>query len=364
MFNSEQLRLARQYLGLTLQEIAEALERSRQFISQLETGRVQPTAEIIDGLVRILDVDAQFFMRPRIGSIVEDQVHFRKRVSARVADRQTMLARGEFFGKVVDFIEGKLRFPAVNIPEISGATCDAESIERAAERCRDCWDLGRGPIANMTRVVENAGAVVTSFDDLSAKLDALSITRRRPVIIRNDAKQSPFRLCFDLAHELGHFVMHEGQVTGDRVTESQANRFASAFLLPRTTFAKSFPQRGSRIDWKGVSDLKMKWRVSKAALLYRARDLQLISDDTYRGAVIRLKNAGESIEESEDRLIQKEQPELLASALRGMETYHRITFEGLAKALNVHVRFLARTVKPLDEPNPIPPKVPYLRLVS
>ena len=93
---------------------------------------------------------------------------------------------------------------------------------------------------------------------------------------------------FDIAHELGHLVLHEGHVTGDRKTESEANRFASAFLLPRSTFVKVFPKRGTRIDWAGIRALKLEFQVSKAAILYRAKSLELLDDDQYRGAVITL----------------------------------------------------------------------------
>ena len=133
---------------------------------------------------------------------------------------------------------------------------------------------------------DSAGAVVAFFKDASTEVDALSITSRRPVIVRNDAKASPFRMRFDIAHELGHLVLHEGHVTGDRKTESEANRFASAFLLPRSTFVKVFPKRGTRIDWAGIRALKLEFQVSKAAILYRAKSLELLDDDQYRGCLL------------------------------------------------------------------------------
>ncbi|WP_445083824.1 ImmA/IrrE family metallo-endopeptidase [Candidatus Vondammii sp. HM_W22] len=68
------------------------------------------------------------------------------------------------------------------------------------------------------------------------------------LIIRSTAKTAPTRLRFDTAHERGHLVMHIRIVTGDTGTEAQANRFASAFLLPRRDFVREFP-RSRRIDW-------------------------------------------------------------------------------------------------------------------
>ena len=58
-------------------------------------------------------------------------------------------------------------------------------------------------------------------------------------------------------------------LTGDRLTETQANRFASALLLPRSSFGADCRHavRGSRLNWKGISELKKKWGTSKAAII-------------------------------------------------------------------------------------------------
>src|SRR6185437_16627481 len=90
-----------------------------------------------------------------------------------------------------------------------------------------------------------------------------------------------------------------------------------AFLLPRSSFAKEFPRlRGSHLNWQGLSDMKLRWKVSKSALLYRAKQLSLISDDQYRTGVIRLNRGGEARVEREDGLISKEKAELFSQAVR------------------------------------------------
>ena len=69
------------------------------------------------------------------------------------------------------------------------------------------------------------------------KVDAFSLSNKRPLIVRNTAKVNPCRQRFDLAHEMGHLVMHQGIETGCRLTEDQANQFACALLMPRASFA-------------------------------------------------------------------------------------------------------------------------------
>jgi Zn-dependent peptidase ImmA (M78 family) len=178
--------------------------------------------------------------------------------------------------------------------------------------------LGTGPISNMMRVVENAGAVVSFFDGVSGRVDALSIDSARPMIIRSEAKPAACRLRFDLAHETGHLVMHRGVQTGDKVTEDQANRFASAFLLPRSSFLHEFP-RGRYLDWPAIFRLKLRWRVSAAAILRRAYDLRVLSADQYRTGYIHLSKTGQKRIERYDDEIATEVPELLPAAVRALE---------------------------------------------
>lgn len=334
-FNGTNLRLARQCQSYSLNEVGDAVGKSRQYIHRLEAGRDTPTAELVESLARFLKV-APSFLHEGVGvMIAEEAYHFRKLATTRVTTKQAALAKGELFRKLVDFIDTKLRLPACDFPSFEGG--EADDIERAAERCRAYWGLGLGPIDNMVRVAENAGAVVTTFHDVSHEVDALSISARRPIIVTNNAKGSACRVRFDIAHEIGHFVMHEAMQTGDRATEAEANRFAGAFLLPRATFAKAFPPlRGSSLNWAGISQLKMEWKVSKAAILYRARQLGLISEKQYKsGIIFGLNRKGEAIVEKEDRLIPHEQPELIRNALRILE--EKIGMNTQAVANQVHM---------------------------
>ena len=232
-------------------------------------------------------------------------------------------------------------FPESNIPEYSNATDSYSNleIEEAAEACREHWGLGLDtPIQNITNVLEGSGIVITTFSGVSEKVDALSINRRHPIIIRNSAKESPCRLRFDLAHECGHFVLHNGVETGDSVRESEADRFASAFIFPRTSFVREFPRHfiaNREISWKPLYDLKMRWGMSLRALIYRAHFLKIISSQQYRAANIRLNKSGQSKVERYDERIEKETPELLKSSIEILGGELGISFHKIAENLNI-----------------------------
>lgn len=359
-FNGGQLRLARVFHGLALEEVAERVTCTRQYLHKLETGQGTPTADMTSKLSDTLRVYPEFFGQPRL-EVSEDQFHFRKLFTTRAMVKQVALARAELFGRLVTYLDRVLALPQVNVPTFEATSI--EDIERAAERCRAVWELGLGPIEHTTRLAENAGALVTSFQGVSTEIDALSVALKRPIIVRNEAKLSTCRQRFDVSHELGHFVLHGGRVTGDRETESEANRFASALLVPRAMMAKLFPRpRGSRLDWVGLREFKMTWKVSKAALLYRARQLELISDDQYKTGVIMLRRGGEANGEREDPLIAPEQPELLRRSFEVLATRKGVYAEDVAEALHLHVGLLTDVVG-FDLPIRVRREPPKLRVV-
>jgi Zn-dependent peptidase ImmA (M78 family)/transcriptional regulator with XRE-family HTH domain len=343
-FNGAELRLARIFNGLALEEVAERVEKTRQYVHRLETGLATPTEQLLASLASVLQVEPTFFTSGPTLMIAEDQFHFRKLFTTKAMVKQLAMARGELIGRLVTYLDRELRLPEIRIPEVADVHT-LDDIERAAELCRREWELGLGPIANMNRLAEHVGAVVTSFQSVSKEIDALSVAVGRPIIVRNEAKESVCRQRFDIGHELGHFVLHAGQATGDRITESQANRFASALLIPRTMMAKLFPRpRGSRLDWVGLREFKLTWKVSKAAILYRARQLELIGDDQYKTGVITLRRTGEATGEREDSLIPQEAPELLARSLAVLAEKRGVYAEEVASALRVLPAFLREVV--------------------
>lgn len=338
-FAGANLRLARTFSGLTLEELAEQVGKSKQFIHKLETNIDKPTEHLAVQLANCLDVYPEFLYELRSDAIAEDQFHFRKLRTTKIAVKQKALAKGEIFKRLVDFCDSRLDLPKYGF--IERAVNSLEDIEVAAEELRQHFGLGSGPIQNMTRVAENAGTFVTTFKDISGEIDALSIAAARPIIVRNENDRYSCRLRFDIAHEIGHFVMHGGILTGDRVTESEANRFAGAFLLPRSVFVKEFPISSSgRISWKSLSEVKLRWRASKSAMLMRARQLELINDYQLRGGIIALKNNSEAKKEIEDDSIEVERPVLLDKSIRLITRHYGLSLDDIGRELNLKARYV------------------------
>ena len=287
-----------------------------------------------------LEVLPEFFYHVDPNPIVDEQCHFRRQLTTKVALRQVARARGEMLKRLVTVLDEHVELPHYQMDE--GDPGSSETIERAAEAFRMRFGLGFGPLSNVTRIAENVGAVVLKVHGLASEIDAVSFATKRPLIALNGDGRSACRERFGVAHELGHFALHIGILTGDRLTEMQANRFASALLMPRSTFADEckLAVRGTRLSWPGLAELKLRWGVSKAAIIFRGRQLMVLSDDQARAGYIGLNRHGEALKESEDHLVPNEVPEVIVESMHVMKEHFGIPEPAIAREMRVHPNLL------------------------
>lgn len=337
-FYGPKLRLGRLIAGLTLAELGESVSASRQYIHQLESGSV-PTEEMVDALADALNVYPSFFYAPIYNEVIEEQSHFRKLKGSPVSAKKLFLAYATIIDTLIDFLSEKLDFPPVDFPNYD--VSDLDSIEEVALDIREHWSLSVDrPISSMTRVLENAGAIISTPYVGDNNVDAFSVDRSRPFVIRSTYKTSNSRLRFDLAHECGHLLMHSGIHTGDNITESQANRFASAFLFPKTPFLKEFP-KSRKLDWITIFQMKQKWGISVAAIIYRANELEILDPMLYRRANIFIaKNGYKKNEPHEPNNF--ETPELLNTAFSTLYESYGLSVSDIASSLGIRKIVLCR----------------------
>lgn len=340
VFNGDNLRNARLMSGISLHELGERVGNTRQYIHQLETtDKKVPTKDLIDALAYELSVEPNFFCYPLGNQVKEEECHFRKLKTTLVSSRRESAARATLLNKLIDTLEEYLELPKVNFPQLE--TTSLVDAEAASIKCREHWKLGDGPIKNMIRVAENAGAIVSTFGNISEKIDALSLNRGRPLIILNINKNSP-RIRMDIGHEMLHIIGHDGVETGDRDTEAQADYFASHFLLPRAALFREYTSKSkSRLDWSSISAIKIKWGISARAIVYRLNQYGLITPSQYRTANIHFSKTGQTKEEYYDDKVPLDLPELLPSSLLLLLQSYGTNFGGLLNELGIKAEFLA-----------------------
>src|SRR5471032_827906 len=137
IFNGSNLRTARLFYGLSQQDLGDRIGCSKQFLSRIESGVDVPTSALVSKLGDTLAVLPEFFIEPDPMPIADEQCHFRKQLTTKVAFHQAARARGEFLKRMVNVMDKHLDLPRYDFEE--GDATTAEAIEQAAERAREHW---------------------------------------------------------------------------------------------------------------------------------------------------------------------------------------------------------------------------------
>jgi Zn-dependent peptidase ImmA (M78 family)/transcriptional regulator with XRE-family HTH domain len=149
----------------------------------------------------------------------------------------------------------------------------AGNAARAAQALRSVWNVPAGPIANLTALVESAGAVVIRCDFGMSAAGATSIRHAgTPPLILIDRNIPGDQCRMMLAHQLAHLVMHQ---TSAAQVERDADEFALELLLPAHEMRSALPF-GAQVALADLVSLKAEWNVPIAVLLERAHTLELI----------------------------------------------------------------------------------------
>lgn len=286
-FRPAQLTKARELRGLTKSALAEKIGKTPSAITQFESGSARPDAETVSRLALALAVPTRFFARDPMGSALSiDSCHFRSLRSVSQYMRRQALRIGELCHEVSKLVESEgIQLPPDNISHLKCQIRSGDDIERLATDVRRAWGLGLGPIQKVIPLLESNGLRILPLADACADVDAFSTWVDGEPFAMLALQKPSSRIHFDAAHELGHLLMHEDVVPGSPELESQADEFASAFLLPQATYIQECPSRWSLAVFGA---LKQRWRVSIQALVVRAYRVGRLSLSSYRRAFVSL----------------------------------------------------------------------------
>ena len=324
VFGGSRLIAMRELLGWTQAEVAEATEISASALSQAERGDTTLSAANIARIASVLEIPPSAFVeRPAPHVDLIPQFRHLRRTPMRQQRKsvQFVFATAQVAKVLQEFVQFPEPFeldepvdPDLPIKEAR------KQVERAAARTRKVLDVPPDdPIGDdVIGLLEAGGITVVRDPDTDEDIDAYSaIVDALPIIVLYGGSDSVWdRDNFNLAHELGHLVMHRGveHAPGTRTVEAQAHRFAGAFLGPKRALR---PQLPSDLDWGCYLQLKRTWGMSMAALVRRAKDLNVIDDATYTRAMKQRSSYGWRFKEpgSGDRAVPAPQYLSLAASL-------------------------------------------------
>jgi len=334
MFTPSRLTLARKKRGLTKKELAEfvGLKSAQSIINfESENHSDKPSEETLIRIAQALEFPVSFFKGEKIELISADSASFRALSKMSAAERDSALAAGQIAFWVNDWIENQFNLPPNQLPDLRGA-----SPQEAALLLRQVWALGERPVSNLIHLLESKGVRVYSIVEDNYNVDAFSVWNNgTPFVLLNTLKSAE-RSRFDAAHELGHLVLHKHGVPRDRTAEKEADSFASAFLMPEGSVRASAVRNPS---WTTLIQMKHEWLVSLAAMIYRLKELDLLTEWQNRTFVIDLRKRG--WHKDEPYSIPKETSQIFSKIFQTLEE-EKISKVNVAQELNISKKDLCR----------------------
>ncbi|MCF8034044.1 MAG: XRE family transcriptional regulator [Desulfarculaceae bacterium] len=334
------LREAREARGYSTTQLAKALDVTRQTISQYENGDISPSAESFTRIISLLEMPIDFFTTERKRAPAElRKIFFRSLKRALGTDRNKLKIRLDWLSDILSLVDEFVELPSINLPKafnyrLSDLT-NTDLIEFHANELRRTWGLGMGPIDNIINLLESNGIIVSREQTDSDDLDALSEWNNgRPLIYLASDKNAAVRSRFDAAHELAHLFLHNKiDVTSDTIDEmeKQAHRFSGAFLLPRDSFSSEVVSTSLSF----FTELKKRWKVSIQAMVYRCKDLDIISDNQYRYLWRQINKTKNKRRETYDDIMQPETPYVLPEAIKMIVNNQLLTRNEIAFRLKL-----------------------------
>ena len=244
-----------------------------------------------DDLAHALGVDPRFFTRPELHAISMEQGFFRALRRATAAQLGSARAAASIGTELYDWIAERFLLPEVVLPDL-----DQQEPEIAAATLRATWGRGEEPLPNLVQLGEAHGVRVLSLPSDADTIDAFSLWRGGVPHVFLSTRKTAERSRFDLAHELGHLVMHsrtppDGHADGPggRQIEREADAFASAFLMPRPDL---LARSGREPAVPQILRIRGYYKVSAMAATRRLYDVGRLTDWSYRQNCVQLTQRG------------------------------------------------------------------------
>lgn len=297
MSSLNRIKAAQHLRGFTLSETAEALDIPLATYKKYLKGERTLPANFWKNLAKIFNVPNSFFYEKSLTDFEISEVNFRARARIKASHSNSVVQYVNMAELISKYFSRRIsNLPKFNIiDDYNIDPCSEDAAEIAALRVRSEWGQGVQPIKNIISLMELKGIKVFSLPLNVREVDALSISLDGQPFVLLDTFKSAERTRFDAAHELAHIFLHiydqknPKEEIDYKKRESEADRFASCFLMPTESFLKLAPKSLS-ID--NMIKYKKFWRVSLQAINYKSHKLSLISDWIYRSNCMKINSMG------------------------------------------------------------------------
>lgn len=283
---SERLRTARNKAGVSLRELESKIDRrvSAQAIGKYERGEMKPSTEVLELIAEALGVQKAYLTST--SSVELGKIEFRENKIRNKTDEKKIestisqhLLRYCEIEEILDLSGRNWAKPRVYPFPVN----DIRDAEVAALRIRDDWNVGSDPIPNLSEFLEERGFKIISVDMPEAIAGVTAFVTKNgsqsPVIVTSKQITGE-RQRFTIAHELAHLLLSFSNTYQE--IEKTCDKFAGAFLMPARVMEETLGGARKLVSVGELLGLKVILGVSVQALAFRAKDLGIINQHTYR----------------------------------------------------------------------------------
>lgn len=285
------LKLARKMAGYSLQELADALENSitKQALNKYELGQMNPSSEVLVALSNTLGIKPDYFFKKQ--QVEFGEILFRKKAKLPKKSEESIIE------KIRDYVERYLEIEhilgsdtAFKNPLHGMRINQRADVENAAIRLRKEWKLGTDPISNIIEMLELKGVKIILIDDVD-DIDGLAVFTSTgiPVVVVNTRNKPVERIRFTIIHELAHLLLNLANdiQENSKEVERYCHFFASCFLIPTEMLLKQIGAgKRSYIRIEELIAIKEYFGISIRAIVYRLKELEVITDNYYQRWVV------------------------------------------------------------------------------
>ncbi|PWW33681.1 MULTISPECIES: helix-turn-helix domain-containing protein [Paenibacillus] len=331
MFVGENLTNLRIMHGYSRKQLSELLGVTEQAVWQYENAYTSPKVPIVNELKRIFSVKSKYFYAKDMlaehnnsANINVMNIAYRSKVLNVISKTQTEAKHVEYLDTFINYITAQISLPTLNIIKLREEAIAymnhsdddrSTQIHYVAQLARQRLNLEPSTNENLMFWIEKSGVYV--FEKaIGEEIDAYSLWTRndRPFIILGNIKRSAVRRNFDIAHELGHLLLHYRLEFANldrkehKLIENEANLFAGAFLLPEEEFSSDMNDISYKTNPDQYLDLKKKWKTSLQVLGYRAAHLGMMEAKDHRNFYAAMHRRGYLEKEPFDHTIPLQKP--------------------------------------------------------
>lgn len=272
--NLIKLRVTNKY---TQEYVAEKSGISLLAYRNIESGKSKPNLSTLEKIAKVYDIDVANLLNETQLQI--SKIRFRALEKKNIRKREDIIYEIslwiEKYNELVKKLELNSNFE-YRLANIENTTNDPIIMAR---RAREALDLKNDEtvmdICNLIEFKAGIKIMAKQFNsDSFFGLSAEDIDGGKVIVVNTWDRISVERRIFSVAHELGHILMHFGNVQNDLITEDskeekEANTFASYFLMPDSDFISAWNKSANCDFVDRVIRVKQIFRVSYQVVLYR-----------------------------------------------------------------------------------------------